>query len=88
MKRAIEIELKILEEDLFLAEAEDISGGERFHLGIGVDISVYDNGTVLVQGKFKPKYRAWGYRTLKQKHPNATRISCRFCRQKDVPLAV
>lgn len=39
MKRAIEIELKILEEDLFLAEAEDISGGERFHLGIGVDIS-------------------------------------------------
>ena len=72
MKRATEIELKILEEGLFLAGAEDISGGERFHLGIGPVISVYDNGTVLVQGKFKPKYRAWGYRTLKRILPKTT----------------
>ena len=72
MKQAMKIELNLLEQGFYLQGAEDITGGERFHLGVGVVISVYDNGTVLVQGKFKPKYRAWGYRTLKRILPKTT----------------
>ncbi len=72
MKYAMKLELKLLELGFHLDGAEDISGGERFHLGVGVVISVYDNGTVLVQGKFKPKYRAWGYQTLRRILPKTT----------------
>ena len=72
MKYAMKLELRLIEQGFHLDGAEDISGGERFHLGVGVVISVYDNGTVLVQGKFKPKYRAWGYRTLKRLLPKTT----------------
>ena len=72
MKLALQIELKLLEQGFYLQGAEDIVGGERFHLGVGVVISVYDNGTVMVQGKFKPKYRVWGYWTLKRILPKTT----------------
>lgn len=72
MKYAMKLQLRLLELGFHFDDAEDISGGERFRLGEGVAISVYDNGTVLVQGKFKPQYRAWAYQTLRRILPKTT----------------
>lgn len=72
MKYATQIEFKLLQQGFHIEGAEDIPGGERFHLEVGAVISIYDNGTVLVQGKIKPKCRVWSYRTLRRILPNAT----------------
>ncbi len=72
MKYAMQVELKLLESGFHIERADDIPSGERFYLGVGAVISIYDNGTVLVQGKFKPKYKAWAIRMLKRMLPKET----------------
>jgi hypothetical protein len=72
MKQAMQIQLRILECGFFIHRAEDIKGGERFHLGIGAVITVYDNGTVMVQGHIKPKYKLSSTKTLKRILPKTT----------------
>ena len=73
MKQAMQIELALLNNRFHIHRAEDIKGGERFHLGVGAIITVYDNGTVLVQGRFTPKYQEWAMRTLTRLLPKHTR---------------
>ena len=73
MKYAMQIELKLFNLGFHIERADDIEGGERFYLGVGAIISIYDNGTVMVQGKLKPKYKAWATRMLKQVLPKETR---------------
>jgi hypothetical protein len=72
MKYAMRIELKLLNNNFHIERADDIPNGERFYLGVGAVISIYDNGTVMVQGKLKPKYKAWAIRTLKRILPATT----------------
>jgi hypothetical protein len=72
MKYAMEIELKLLNARFYIERADDIKGGERFYLGIGAVITVYDNGTVMVQGCIKPKYKESSTSTLKRILPPAT----------------
>jgi hypothetical protein len=72
MKYAMQIELKLLNRGFRIERADDITGGERFYLGVGAVISIYDNGTVMVQGKFKPKYKAWAMRNLSYILPKQT----------------
>jgi hypothetical protein len=72
MKYAMQIELKLLNTGFHIERAEDITNGERFYLGVGAVISIYDNGTVMVQGKLKPKYKDSSIRTLKRILPVTT----------------
>ena len=72
MKYAMKIELKLLTTGFYIERADDIKGGESFYLGIGAVITVYDNGTVMVQGRIKPKYKESSTRTLKRILPPAT----------------
>jgi hypothetical protein len=72
MKYAMQIELKLLNTGFHIERAEDITNGERFYLGVGAVISIYDNGTVMVQGKLKPKYKTSTIRTLKCILPSTT----------------
>lgn len=72
MKYAMQIELKLLNHNFHIERADDIPDGERFYLGVGAVISIYDNGTVMVQGKLKPKDKAWAIRTLKRILPETT----------------
>lgn len=73
MKYAMQIQLKLLNTGFHIDRAEDIANGERFYLGVGAVISIYDNGTVMVQGKLKPKYKDSSIRTLKRILPETTR---------------
>ena len=75
MKQAMQIQLALLNNRFWVERAEDIKGGERFYLGVGVVISVYDNGTVLVQGRLKPKYKTWAVKILTRLLPKNTRWS-------------
>lgn len=72
MKYAMKLQLRFIELGFHFDDAEDISGGERFRLGGGGRNFRFDNGTVLVQGKFKPQYRAWAYQTLRRILPKTT----------------
>lgn len=72
MKHAMQIQLKLLNTGFYIEWTEDIANGERFFLGVGAVISIYDSGTVMVQGKLKPKYKAWAIRTLKRILPSTT----------------
>ena len=72
MKYAMEIELKLLNIGFHINRADDIKGGECLYLGIGAVITIYDNGTVMVQGHIKPRYKEWSTRTLKRILPPAT----------------
>lgn len=72
MKQAMRIQLRLLESGFFIHRAEDIKGGERFYLGIGAVITVYDNGTVMVQGTIKPKFKESSTKTLKRILPKTT----------------
>ena len=72
MKYAMQIELKLLNNRLHIERADDIKDGERFYLGVGAVISIYNNGTVMVQGKLRPKYKVWAIRTLKRILPSTT----------------
>ena len=72
MKYAMEIELKLLNARFYIKRADDIKGGESFYLGVGAVITIYDNGTVMVQGRIKPKYKESSTRTLKRILPPAT----------------
>ena len=72
MKYSMQIELKLLNRGFRIERADDITGGERFYLGVGAVISIYDNGTVMVQGKIKPKYKAWAMRNLNYILPKQT----------------
>lgn len=71
MKYAMQIEPKVLNTGFHIERAEDIANCERFHLGVGAVISIHDNGTVMVQGKLKPKYKDSSTRTLKRILPSA-----------------
>jgi hypothetical protein len=73
MKYAMQIQLKLLNIGFHIERADDIEGGERFYLAVGAIVTVYDNGTVMVQGKLKPKYRTWALRTLRRVLPSGTR---------------
>jgi len=73
MPKSTQIYLALLNNRFHVIRAEDIQGGERFHLGVGPVVSAYNNGTVLVQGRFKPKYEAWARRTLTRILPQHTR---------------
>ena len=72
MKLAMWIELKLLERGFHL-EQRDIPGGESLRLGTGAIINIYDNGTVMVQGRLKPQYRGWTLKILRQLLPKETR---------------
>ena len=72
MKYAMQIELKLLNNRFHIERAEDIRNGERFYLGVGAVITVYDNGTVMVQGKLKSKYKDWAFKALKRVLPRDT----------------
>lgn len=72
MKYAMRIQLELLTQGFHMERADDITGGEQFHLGVGAVISIYDNGKVMVQGKLKPKYKALTLRTLKRILPPTT----------------
>ena len=72
MKYAMLVEAELLKRG-FRVEQNDITGGERLDLGVGAVITIYDNGTVMVQGKLNPKYKAWALRNLKQVLPVSTR---------------
>lgn len=72
MKHAMHIQLELLNQGFHIDRADDIKDGERFYLGVGAVISIYNNGTVMVQGKLKPKYKAWAIRTLKRILPSTT----------------
>ena len=72
MKYAMTIQLKLLNARFYIERADDIKGGERIYLGIGAVITIYDNGTVMVQGRIKPKYKESSTRTLKRILPPAT----------------
>ena len=72
MNLAMQIQLVLLNSNFYIESADDIAGGERFRLGVGVTVTVYNNGTVLVQGRFKPKF-AWAVRTLSRTLPKHTR---------------
>ncbi len=72
MKYAMKIELKLLEAGFHFDGADDILAGERFFLGVGAVITIYDNGTVMVQGKLKPRYKAWALSRLKRILPKDT----------------
>lgn len=69
---AIQIEAKLLELGFYIESINKIEHGQQLRLGVGAVINIYDNGTVLVQGKLKPKYRRsiW---TLRRELPPLTR---------------
>ena len=72
MKYAMWIELKLLEYGFHL-EQRDIPNGESLRLGTGAIINIYDNGTVMVQGRLKPQHRGWTLKILRQLLPKDTR---------------
>lgn len=71
MNPAMQIQLALLNNNFRIESADDIKGGERFRLGVGLTITVYNNGTVLVQGRLKPKF-AWTLRPLMRILPKHT----------------
>jgi len=72
MKLAMWLEQKFLECG-FEVEQNDIQGGESLRLDTGLVINVYENGTVMVQGRLKPQYRGWTLKVLRQILPKHTR---------------
>ena len=72
MKLAMWLEVKFLECG-FEVEQNDIPGGESFRLGTGAIVNIYDNGTVMVQGRLKPQYRGWTLKILRRLLPKDTR---------------
>jgi hypothetical protein len=72
MKYAMWLEQKLLTVG-FLLEQNDIQGGESLRLETGAIINVYDNGTVMVQGRLKPQTRGWTLKVLRQILPKHTR---------------
>lgn len=73
MTQSTQIYVALLRNHFTVVRAEDMPGGERFHLGIGAVVSAYDNGTVLVQGRIKAKYQDWAYKKLTRILPEHTR---------------
>lgn len=72
MNLAMKIQFALLTKNFYIESADDIQGGERFRLGVGVTITVYNNGTVLVQGRPKRKF-PWALQTLRRILPKDTR---------------
>ena len=62
------IYLKLLKRGFHVITADDIpacsGGGQRFRLRVGVTISAYASGKVLVQGNFTPRSSKWAYGAL------------------------
>ncbi len=53
---ASEIELALLINKFFVRNSDAVQRGHKLQLGIGPSITIYDNGTVMVQGVLYPKY--------------------------------
>lgn len=68
-----EFEAKLLENSFYIDSVNEIDFGQRVRLGCGAVISIYDKGTVLVQGKLHPQCRDESMSLLKQMLPPDTR---------------
>lgn len=68
-----DIEMRILGSGLFIDKVNEIPYGQQLRLACGAVISVYDKGTVLVQGKFLAGSKAISLALLKQILPLETR---------------
>ncbi len=70
MDVSMQIYLKLLKRRFFIVTTEDIplsaGGGQRFRLGVGVVVSVFASGTVVVQGSFTPRCSKWADKALSQ----------------------
>lgn len=69
---ARDIEMRILGSGLFIDKVNKIPYGQQLRLACGAVISVYDKGTVLVQGKFLTSSKAVSLAMLKQILPLET----------------
>ena len=77
MDFSMRIYLKLLRRNFYVVTADDIlpaeGGRQRFRLGVGVVVSVFASGTVLVQGRFTPRSSKWGRQALSSILPANTR---------------
>lgn len=71
--KAEQIETSLTESDFFIDSIKKIEYGQQLRLGCGAVISVYDRGTVLVQGKLHPQCREESLAKLRQALPPDTR---------------
>lgn len=53
---ASEIELALLTNHFRIRNSDAVPSGHKLQLWVGPTITIYTNGTVLVQGVLKPKY--------------------------------
>ena len=69
---ASEIELALLTKGFNIRNSDVVQHGHKLQLWIGPVITIYSNGTVLVQGVLNPKF-AWCKRKLERILPTNTR---------------
>lgn len=67
------IEIQILESGLYIDKVNDIEYSQQLRLACGAVISVYDKGTVLVQGKLLPASKTELLALLRKILPSDTR---------------
>ncbi|MDP5239108.1 hypothetical protein Q9Q94_06170 [Uliginosibacterium sp. 31-16] len=69
---ATEIELALLTSRFRIRNSDAVPSGHKLQLWVGPTITIYTNGTVLVQGVLKPKF-AWCKQKLARILPTDTR---------------
>ena len=69
---ASEIELALLTKGFNIRNSDAVPSGHKLQLWVGPVITIYNNGTVLVQGVLNPKF-AWCKRKLEGILPSETR---------------
>ena len=70
---AQEIEARLRQLDFHIASVSEIEHGWQIRLGCGAVINVYDNGAVLVTGKWHPECQEDSQTMLKRALPRQTR---------------
>ncbi len=68
---ASKVELALLMNNFHIRNSDTVQRGHKLQLGVGPSITIYDNGTVLVQGVLYPKY-FWCKRKLERILPSNT----------------
>lgn len=67
------IEMQLLEIGLYISKVNEIPYGQQIRLACGAVISIYDKGTVLVQGKLLPGSKMSSLALLREILPLDTR---------------
>lgn len=68
-----DIEMRILGSGLFIDKVNEIPYGQQLRLACGAIISIYDKGTVLVQGKLLSASKTELLALLRKRLPSDTR---------------